>query len=98
MIRIPQSVPIGDGQIRAEGGVLARAFLNDPLCVYTQPDREARMNQFIWLFTQLAQEGAVQGGVYADTCTDRPDGVAIWMPPQANEPKAEVSVWSEMDQ
>jgi hypothetical protein len=55
MIRIPQSVPIVDDQLPAAGEVLARAFFNDPLCVYTQPDREARMNQFIWLFTQLAQ-------------------------------------------
>jgi len=78
--------------------VLARAFLNDPLCVYTQPDREARVNQFTWLFAQLAQEGAARGSVYANTCTDRPDGVAVWVPPQAGEPKAEVLGWSEMDQ
>jgi hypothetical protein len=60
MVRIPQSVPIGDDQIRAAGEVLARAFVTDPICVYTQPDREARMDQFIWLFTQLARESAVQ--------------------------------------
>jgi hypothetical protein len=57
MSRTPQSVPIAEDQILAAGEVLARAFFNDPLCVYTQPDREARMNQFTWLFAQLAQEG-----------------------------------------
>jgi hypothetical protein len=56
------------------------------------------MSQFAWLFTQLAQEGALQDGVYANTRTDRPDGVAVWMPPQAGEPKAELSVRSNMDQ
>jgi GNAT superfamily N-acetyltransferase len=98
MSRNPQSVPIADEQIPAAGQVLARAFFNDPLCVYTQPDPDARLSQFTWLFTQLVREGAMQGGVYTNTCIDQPDGVAVWVPPQAGEPTAEVAVWSEMDQ
>ena len=89
MSRTPQSVLIAEEQILAAGEVLARAFCNDPLCVYTQPDREARMSQFTWLFTQLVQEGAIQGGVYTNTLIDRPEGVAVWMPPQAAEPTEE---------
>jgi GNAT superfamily N-acetyltransferase len=96
--RNSQSVLIAEHQILAAGEMLARAFLKDPLCVYTQPDREARISQFAWLFTQLAQEGALQGSVYANTHADRPDGVAVWMPPQAGEATAEVSAWSNMDQ
>jgi hypothetical protein len=40
----PQSVLIAEEQILAAGEVLARAFFNDPLSVYTQPDLEARLN------------------------------------------------------
>jgi hypothetical protein len=35
MSRTPQSVLIAEEQILAAGEVLARAFFNDPLCVYT---------------------------------------------------------------
>jgi hypothetical protein len=98
MSRTPQIVRTTGGQILAAGEVLARAFINDPLCVYTQPDPEARMSQFTWLFTQLVREGAGQDGVYTDTLMDQPDGVAVWVPPQAEERTAEGVVWSEMDQ
>lgn len=40
----------------------------------------------------------MQGGVYTNTRIERPDGVAVWVPPQIDEPTAEVAVWSEMDQ
>ncbi len=98
MSRTPQSALIAEEQILAAGEVLARAFFNDPLCVYTQPDLEARRSQFTWLFTRLVREGARQGGVYTNTRIDRPDGVAVWMPPQAGEPTAEGAVGSEMEQ
>lgn len=93
-----QSVLITKEHIPSAGEVLARAFFNDPLCVYTQPDLEARMSEFTWLFTQLVRDGAMQGGVYTNTRSERPDGVAVWVPPQTDEPTAEEAVWSEMDQ
>jgi hypothetical protein len=46
MSATPQSILIADEQIVAAGEVLAHAFLNDPLCVFTQPDQEARLSQF----------------------------------------------------
>ena len=95
---ISQIVRIADGQALAAGEVLARAFFNDPLCVYTQPDLEARMSQFTWLFTQLVREGARQDGVYTNALIGRPDGVAVWMPPHAGEATGEEGVGSEMDQ
>jgi ribosomal protein S18 acetylase RimI-like enzyme len=98
MNRTPDIVLIAEEQILAAGEVLARAFFNDPLCVYAQPDLEARMSQFTWLFAQLVRKGARQGGLYTNTLMDRPDGVAIWMPPQAGEPTADVAAGSEMDQ
>ena len=80
MSRTPQAVLIADDQIPSAGEVLAQAFFNDPLCVYTQPSRVARMSQFTWLFTQLAREGALERGVYINARTDRPAGVAVWIP------------------
>lgn len=98
MSKIPQIVPIAEEQILAAGEVLARAFFNDPLCVYTQPDLDARRNQFTWFFTQFVREGVTQGGVYTNTPIDQPDGIAVWTPPQATEPAVELTVKSEMDQ
>jgi hypothetical protein len=92
MSRAPQTVLIAGGQILAAGEVLARAFFNDPLCVYTQPDLEARMSQFTWLFSQIIREGARQGGVYTNALIGRPDGVAVWVPPRAGGPTAEAAV------
>jgi GNAT superfamily N-acetyltransferase len=93
-----QSVHIAEEQIPAAGEILAEAFFGDPLCVYTQPDLEARLSQFAWLFTQLVREGDMQRGAYTNTRMDQPDGVAVWMLPQAGEPSVEGAVWSEMDQ
>ena len=76
---------IAEEQIPAAGEMLARAFFYDPLCVYAQPDPEARMSQFTWLFTELIRAGARQRSVYASTCVYRPNGIAVWMPPQPDE-------------
>ena len=96
MSRTPQIVLLAEKQILAAGQVLAQAFFNDPLCVYTEPDLEARMSHFAALFTLLVRKGARHDGVY--TTIGRPDGVAVWMPPQVGESTAEVAVWSEMNQ
>ena len=53
---------IADQQIPSAGKALARAFFNDPLCVFTQPDPEPRVSQFTWLFTDLVREAARQRG------------------------------------
>jgi GNAT superfamily N-acetyltransferase len=98
MSRSAGAVLIADDQIPSAGEILAQAFVDDPLCVYTQPSSEARMSQFGWLFTQLAREGALYGGVYTNARTNRLGGVAVWMPPQVGQSTAEVAVWSEMDQ
>jgi GNAT superfamily N-acetyltransferase len=98
MSRSHQIDVIAEGQILAAGKVLARAFFNDPLCVYTQPDPEARMSQFTWLFTQFVRKGARQDGVYTNTLVGQPDGVAVWMPPCAGEPTAEAAWGSERDE
>ena len=76
---------IAEEQIPAAGEMLARALFDDPLCVYAQPDPEARMNQFTRFFTELVREGTRQRSVYASTCVYRPNGIAVWMPPRPGE-------------
>jgi GNAT superfamily N-acetyltransferase len=73
---------ITDQQIPAAGEMLARAFFNDPLCVFTQPDPHARLSQFTWLFTDLVRDAARQRSVYVSACVNRPHGIAVWTPPQ----------------
>jgi predicted GNAT family acetyltransferase len=80
---------IEDQHIPAAGEMLARAFFDDPLCVFTQPDPEARMSQFSWLFSDLIREAAKQRSVYASTRVHRPNGIAVWTPPQVGGPTAD---------
>jgi hypothetical protein len=46
MSNTPNPSPLAQEQTRAAGEALARAFSNDPLCVYTRPDPDARIAQF----------------------------------------------------
>jgi GNAT superfamily N-acetyltransferase len=98
MNRTLQVSLITEEQIPAAGEMLARAFSDDPLCVYTQPDPGARMSQFAWLFTQLIREGARQNGVYVGTFDHQPHGVAVWTPPQAAAPTAPGAAGNGMGQ
>jgi GNAT superfamily N-acetyltransferase len=98
MSRTPRITLSAEAQTLAAGMVLARAFFNDPLCVYTQPDLEARMSQFTWFFTQLVRKGAMEGGVYTDTSAGQPKGVAVWVPPHGGEPTADVAAGTEIEQ
>jgi GNAT superfamily N-acetyltransferase len=89
---------IADQQIPSAGEVLARAFFDDPLCVFTQPDPEARISQFTWLFTDLVRDAARQRSAYASACVNRPNGIAVWTPPQADGPAPEERQGSGTDQ
>jgi ribosomal protein S18 acetylase RimI-like enzyme len=73
---------IAKPHIPAAGEALARAFVDDPLCVYTQPDVAARISQFGWFFTKQVREAATQNGVYTNVLDDGPIGVAVWTPPR----------------
>src|SRR6516165_167204 len=98
MNRTLQISLITEEQIPAAGEMLALAFFDDPLCVYTQPDPGARMSQVAWLFTPLVRAGARQNGVYVSTFDHQPHGVAVWTPPQAPAPAAPEAAGNGMDQ
>jgi ribosomal protein S18 acetylase RimI-like enzyme len=91
--------PIAEEQIQSAGEVLARAFIDDPLCVYTEPDAGARLSKFASLFSEWVRQGASQHTVYTDTRIGRPTGVAIWNSPQAGQAESEAAEapdWNEM--
>src|SRR5215471_15275531 len=78
--------PVTEEQVPAAGEALAAAFVDDPLCVYTQPDIDARLSQFSWFFARLVRHGVKHGAAYCHSSHGRPDGVAVWQPPQAEDP------------
>ena len=96
--RAHEVAPIAEEQIPAAGEVLARAFADDPLSVYTQPDVDARLRQFAWFFSQFVRERAGHETVYGHVSSGRLDGVAVWTPPQAAESALERDGESELAQ
>lgn len=81
--------PIAEEQFPTAGDALARAFIDDPLCVYTQPDVAVRLRQFGWFFTQQLQQAATHNAVYTNVLDDGPTGVAVWTPPSSRNGAAE---------
>ena len=80
---------VGTKQIEAAGAVLAEALADDPLCIYTQPDVEARLRQFAWYFAEIVRHGVEQRASFCHIDLGRPDGIAVWQPPHANDPAAD---------
>jgi GNAT superfamily N-acetyltransferase len=72
-------VRLGDSQIDVAGAVLARAFQNDPLMVYTIPDQGERARLLPEFYTRMARFGCIAGEVY--TTADAINGAAVWLPP-----------------
>ena len=66
-------------QIEEAGSVLARAFQNDPLMVYTIPDAAQRARLLPEYCTRMVRFGFLSDEVY--TTADAIEGVAVWLPP-----------------
>jgi GNAT superfamily N-acetyltransferase len=86
---------VTERQISAAGEVLAQAFIDDPLCVYTQPDVGARLNQFAWFFAQIVRTGIEHDVAYCHRSLGRPDGVAVWKRLQETESTPELDGMEE---
>ena len=65
----------------AAGAMLARAFHDDPLMRYTIPDPDERARLLPAMYESMIRFGMLAGEVHATA--DTPEGVAIWMPPNA---------------
>lgn len=66
-------------QIREAGNVLARAFLDDPLCTYITPGDTKRARTLPWVMTAFVRYSHPLGTVY--TTAGTVEGVAVWVPP-----------------
>lgn len=86
---------VTERKVSAAGEVLAQAFVDDPLCLYAQPDVGARLNQFAWFFAQLVRTGVEHEGAYCHSSLGRPDGVVVWKRLQAVESVAELDEMEE---
>lgn len=76
----PRSViPLLPKDYAAAGGVLSRAFLDDPLWLALMSDPQTRHANLAKMFTGLAKTTTAAGGV-AET-TPGLDAVALWMAP-----------------
>ena len=74
-------VRLDESQVPAAAQMLARAFHDDPLMRYTIPDPDERARLLPAMYATMIRFGMLAGEVYA--ASDAPEGVAIWMPPDA---------------
>ena len=73
-------------QVKRAAHVLARAFQDDPLCVYFFPEVSERRNRLPHLFRVPVHHGVLYGEVYATS--PNLEGVAVWVPSE----KADMSL------
>jgi GNAT superfamily N-acetyltransferase len=74
-------VRLDKSQMPAAAQMLSRAFYDDPLMRYAIPDPDGRARLLPSLYERMIRFGMLAGEVYATA--DAPDGVAIWIPPNA---------------
>jgi ribosomal protein S18 acetylase RimI-like enzyme len=66
-------------QIEEVSHVLARAFFDDPLIEYIEPDEDKRRKSLPWFFNKAAQISTRYGEPFTTAGTI--DGAALWLPP-----------------
>ncbi len=71
-------IRLAEARIAPAGEVLARAFFDDPLMVYTLPDPADRTRLLPWHFRALLRYGVLFGEVYT---TGASAVAAIWLTP-----------------
>ena len=74
-------VRLGESQMHPAAQMLARAFHDDPLMRYTIPDPNERARLLPAMYATMIRFGMLAGEVHVTA--DAPEGVAIWMPPNA---------------
>jgi ribosomal protein S18 acetylase RimI-like enzyme len=71
-----------EAQVEEAGAVLARAFFDDPLWSWVEPDAARRAEMLPWFMGVFVRHSLVFGETY--TTTDTAFGVACWVPPGAS--------------
>lgn len=72
-------VRLSESQIEAAGGLLARAFRDDPIMVYAVSDRAERERILPDFYSRMVRFGCLAGEVYTTAGTT--DGISVWLPP-----------------
>jgi GNAT superfamily N-acetyltransferase len=74
-------VRLAESQIPAAAAILARAFHDDPLMIYTIPEPAERARLLPEVYARIIRFGWLAGEVH--TTAGAVEGAAIWMPPNA---------------
>jgi len=74
-------VRLAESQIPAAAAILARAFHDDPLMIYTIPEPAERVRLLPEVYARIIRFGLLAGEVH--TTAGAVEGAAIWMPPNA---------------
>jgi GNAT superfamily N-acetyltransferase len=74
--------PLADQHVTQAAAVLARAFFDDPLFAWVEPDESRRALILPWLMRIGAQYGSRFGEVH--TTAENLTGAAVWLPPGAS--------------
>ena len=85
---------LAEREVPEAGGVLARAFFDDPLFVFIEPDDALRVGMLRWAMTQLTAYYREVGEVYRTPA--RLEGVALWrLTGQAREEERGTPEWRD---
>lgn len=74
--------PLADDDVTDAAAVLARAFLDDPLFIWIEPDEERRARILAWMMGIGSRYGTRFGEVHGTV--DALRGAAVWLPPGAS--------------
>ncbi|HUE85403.1 MAG TPA: GNAT family N-acetyltransferase [Vicinamibacterales bacterium] len=82
MTLIADTTPLADEHVTKASAVLARAFFDDPLFVWVEPDAERRTQVLPWLMGIGTRYGTRFGEVHGTV--ESLMGAAVWLPPGAS--------------
>ena len=79
MTLMVETIRLGESQLDETSAVLARAFFDDPLFVWMEPDNERRARFLPWIMRVGSRYGTLFGEVHATSHALQ--GAAVWLPP-----------------
>ena len=79
MTLMAETIRLGESQLDEASAVLARAFFDDPLFVWMEPDDQRRAGFLPWIMRVGSRYGMLFGEVHATPHALQ--GAAVWLPP-----------------
>jgi GNAT superfamily N-acetyltransferase len=81
MATTTETTHLAESQLEEASDMLGRAFHDNPMEVYIQPDEGERARNLGWMLGTWTRYGHLYGEVY--TTTGRVDGAAVWLTPES---------------